>query len=230
LKNILLQKIAQGEFSAGSLIPSEREFSELLNISRMTVRQALTELVLEGVLNREKGKGTFISTPKLEQKNIMSFSETVISKGLVPSTKILHFIKDCAPGEIQDLLEIKPEEKVYILKRLRLANDVPVGIEENFIPERYCQNLESFDLSGSLYLLIKKEYGKEIIYVDHVISSSRPSSEEKGLLKIVGNSPVLKVTCINFAKNHVKLFYERSVYRSDEYKYSMRIYVNNPIE
>jgi GntR family transcriptional regulator len=229
LKNIILQKIEQGAYSAGSLIPSERELSEILGISRMTVRQALTELVLEGVLHREKGKGTFISQPKLEQKNMTSFSETVIREGLVPTTEILHFSNGLVPEEIWNQLEIKPDDKVYVLRRLRLASGQPVGIEEDFIPEKYCPGFESCDLTGSLYRLLREEYGLEIAYADHIIESSAPSKEERELLQITKAIPVLKVTCVNYAGSHAKLVYERSVYRSDYYKYSLRTFMNKKI-
>ncbi len=75
LMNIIMEKIKSGEYSVGSLIPSERDLSELLGISRMSVRQALHHLVNEGLLTREKGKGTFVTKMKFEQRNIMSFSE-----------------------------------------------------------------------------------------------------------------------------------------------------------
>lgn len=106
LKAIILDKIREGEYRADEIIPSEREFSDSLNISRMTVRQALNQLVAEGVLYREKGKGTFVSKPKFEQRNIMSFSDLVRKKGLNPSTKILNFEKIKPSVEICNALEI----------------------------------------------------------------------------------------------------------------------------
>lgn len=230
LKNIILKKIQNGEYAEGSLIPSERDLGENFSISRMTVRQALNQLVMEGVLNREKGRGTFVSRSKLEQKNIMSFSEAVKRKGLVPSTKVLHFSCDEADEELQTILDLKSGEKVYVLRRLRLASGTPVGIEEDFIPEKYCPSLSKFDLTTSLYKLIKEEYSFEISNVDNIIEASKPTKEERELLEITATVPVLKVTGLNCTETGIKLFHERSVYRSDEYKCSMRIYVNKNIE
>lgn len=230
LKNLILKKIGDGDFPAGSLIPSERELSESLDISRMTVRQALNQLVAEGVLYREKGRGTFVSRTKLEQRNIMSFSETVISKGLVPSTKVLRFSKEQAGQDINDILGLKSGEKVYVIKRLRLASSVPVGIEEDYIPEKYCHDLERHDLTASLYKLFKEEYSHSISYVDNVIESSRPTREERELLGSSNSTPVLRVTAVIYTETHLKLFYERSAYRSDEYKYNVRVYVNKNME
>jgi len=230
LKNIVLKKIQNGEYTEGSLIPSERDLGESLEISRMTVRQALNQLVAEGVLYREKGKGTFVSKSKIEQRNIMSFSDTVAMKGLVPTTRILHFSKVNIDEDIAGILGLKSTERVYDIKRLRLAGGIPVGIEEDFIPEKYCSGLDNFDLTMSLYRLIKDEYAYSINYIDNVIEASKPTKEEREQLDISGSIPVLRVTGINYTQTDIKLFYERSVYRSDEYKYNVRVYVNKNIE
>src|SRR5512142_1421027 len=146
LKNIILKKINNGEYAEGDLIPSERDLGESFSISRMTVRQALNQLVMEGVLTREKGRGTFVSRSKLEQKNIMSFSEAVRRKGMEPSTRVLHFSCDAAAEDLQEILGLKAGEKLYVLRRLRLADGTPVGIEEDFIPIKYCPDMERHDL------------------------------------------------------------------------------------
>ena len=229
LKNIILKKIKDGEFTEGSLIPSERDLGESLNISRMTVRQALNQLVSEGVLYREKGKGTFVAREKIVQRNIMSFSDTVRSKGLVPSTVVLHFekISDCP--DIKNLLNLQDTEYLYNIKLLRLANDLPIAIEEAFIPETHCPRLETFDLKSSLYKLLKDEYELSISYIDNVISAGRPAKDEKKLLGLTDATPVLRITSISHSEDGRKLFYEKDVYRSDEYNYNARIFMNREV-
>ncbi len=227
LKKILLKQIEEGEFTPGSMIPSERDLSQAYSISRMTVRQALSQLVAEGLLHREKGRGTFVSPVKLEQKNIMSFSNTVRAKGLTPSARVLYFEKEEATEELRERLGLSAGEKVYHLKRLRLADDLPVAVEEDFIPERYCPGLEHWDLKSSLHRMIKYEYGHNVRYVDHVIEATKPGREEKELLQITAATPILKLICEYYTEDDMKLFYERSIYRSDEYKYNLRVYVSN---
>lgn len=226
LKNIIAGKIRNGEFPEGGLIPSERDLGESLNISRMTVRQALNQLVSEGVLYREKGKGTFVSRSKIVQRNIMSFSETVRRKGLTPSTDVLYFGKMSCTPEIAELLDRKENEGIYHIKRLRLANDVPIAIEEVFIPEMFCPDIEKHDLKSSLYKLLKEEYSLVVSYMDNSIEAAKVSREEKKLLGITDSIPVLRITSVNHNDVGLKLFYERDVYRSDEYNYNVRIYMN----
>jgi len=227
LKSIILEKINSGEYAAGNPIPSERELSEALNISRMTVRQALNQLTSEGILYREKGIGTFVSKAKIEQRNIMSFSETVTRRGLTPSTRILKFEKIKPSDDIKNILMLEENQKVYDAKRLRLANNIPVAIEESFIPERHCPNLEKFDLQQSLYRILREGYHYNLAYADNLIEAANALGEIKKLLEISGNVPVLRIYCQYFTDSGIKLYYEKSFYRSDNYKYSIRIFANN---
>lgn len=227
LKNLILEKIRSGQYREGDLLPSERELTAMLKISRMTVRQALNQLVAEGVLRREKGKGTFVTGTKFEQWNIMSFSEAVRKKGLTPGSRILYFQKELPGMDIAEQLDLAPDEAVYRLKRLRLINEEPVGIEENYFPEKYFPNLETFDLTASLYEILQNEYGYIIEFAENTIAARNPSKDEKALLLITGNVPVLIVTSLAFTTGHRRLFFEKACYRSDEYKYNVRVYKNN---
>lgn len=230
LKNIILDKIKTSEYTENSLIPSERELSEVLGISRMTVRQALNQLVSEGILYREKGKGTFVSRSKIEQRNIMSFSDIVRKKGLTPNTQVLNFTTLKAEGDILNNLRLKNDEPVYNIKRLRLAGDLPIGIEEDFIPEMYCPNLEKYDLSASLYRILKERFGYRIKFADNAIEASKPLKEEKELLKLPSGIPVLRISSTVHTESGLKLLYERSLYRSDEYIYNVRVFENGNAE
>lgn len=229
LKNIILKKIKDGDYKEGNLIPSERELSDELGISRMTVRHALNQLVTEGVLLREKGKGTFVTKSKIVQRNIMSFSDTVQNKGLVPSTIVLNFGKIYDRHDINNILGIKEGEGLYNLKRLRLANVLPIAIEEVFIPEIRCPRLEEHDMKSSLYQLLREEYSLTINYLDNEIEASSPTKEEKKLLGLTDAIPVLRISNISHNDAGIKLFYEKDVYRSDEYTYNVRIFMNKEI-
>lgn len=229
LKSILLKKIKEGEFPAGSMIPSERDLGESLKISRMTVRQALNQLVAEGALYREKGKGTFVAKEKIVQQNIRSFSETVRNRGLVPATQILGFRKISDRPDIKSLLELGEDEYLYNVKRLRLANDLPIAIEEVFIPERYCPGFDALDLKQSLYRLLREEYSLAVSYMDNTIEAAKPGKEEKKLLGLPDSIPVLRINSISHDASGTKLFYEKDVYRSDEYNYRARIFINKEV-
>ncbi len=226
LKMLVQKKIQSGEYEEGQLIPSERELSENYNISRMTVRQALNQMVAEGLLYREKGRGTFVAKRKIEQRNIKSFSESARSKGLVPSTKVLYFKKEKMREDIAHALDLSMDDEIYVIKRLRCANDIPVALEEVFIPEQYCPGLERFQLDASLYRLIEEEYGIRIAFMDNIIVASAASADEKKLLCMTSITPVLRVSGVSYTDNDRKFSYERDAYRSDQYVYNARIFLN----
>ncbi len=225
LKRILLGQIHSGQFDGGQPIPSERELSEKLNISRMTVRQAINQLVDEGVLYREKGRGTFVSKVKMEQRNVMSFSDFVRQSGRTPVTQVLHFGKEDAPARVAEALGLAEAEPVFNLKRLRLADQTPVAIEQVFLPERLFPELDRHDLTDSLYQLIKTEYAYTIHFIDNAIEAGRPDKEEKALLQLGPGEPLLRISGLYFTISGQKLFYENSAYAGTEYRYSVRIHV-----
>lgn len=224
LKNTILQKIKNGEYPPDTLIPSERELSEKLGISRMTVRQALNQLVSEGVLTRQKGKGTFVCRAKFEQRNIMSFSEIVRARGLEPDTHLIDFLQGGKYPEISNRFGIDENQEFYYIKRLRLAGKMPVGIEEVYLPQAMYPGLEQMDLTSSLHAVLREKFMYNINYVDSSIEAAMPSSEEKKLLGAEGHTPVLRIESLYFNHDDRILFYERSAYRSDEFKYNVRVY------
>ncbi len=226
LKEIIHKRIQSGEYVEGGIIPSERDFAKDFGISRMTVRQALNQMVAEGSLVREKGRGTFVAKHKIQQKNISSFSETVRAKGMVPSTRVLHFKKENAGDEISSILNVSKDEQVYVVKRLRLANEIPVGLEQVYIPVSLCPDLESHQLEASLYQLIDEKYGISIHYMDNIIEASVTTSDERKLLNISTSTPVLRITGVSFTSDGRKFSYERDIYRADQYSYNVRIFLN----
>jgi GntR family transcriptional regulator len=227
LKTILLDKINSGEYPAGSIIPSERELSENLGISRMTVRQAINLLSSERFLIREKGKGTFVNEIKFEQKNIMSFSQTVIQQGMLPSTRVLELTEEVDCFDIKEYLNLDSDQKVFRIKRLRLADETPIAVEEVFIPEKLCPNINKLDLTKSLYDLLKTNYSIDISYIDNKIEAVKADKENRVLLMLSAGVPVLEISGISYTKEGNKLFYERDVYRADKYNYSVRIFMNH---
>ena len=227
LYNILLEKMKNKEYEEGALIPSERELSEMYGISRMTVRQALNQLAADGLLTREKGRGTFVSGTKIEHRDIRSFSETVRAMGMEPITRVLSFKTDGKDQVIRDMLFLPEDQTYYTLKRIRSADQHPVAIEEVFIPESICPGLERQDLTKSLYALIKEEYGLAITYMDSKIEAAVPPSEERKLLGIGTGTPVLRISGLSFTSPGQVFSYERSIYRSDQFAYHARIYLSD---
>jgi GntR family transcriptional regulator len=223
LKNILVEKIHKKELLPGDPLLSERDLAAKTNLSRMTVRQTFKALESEGLIHREKGRGTFVSRPSFEQKDIMSFTELVKSKGAKPASRILCFETKDPDDNIRELFDIHEKNSFFHFKRLRLADLDPVAIEEIYIPRHICPTLTLSDLETSLYSVLKEKYGHTVTYVDSTITASMPECEQQKLLDIPGNIPLIGVSGINYNQLGKKIYYEISYYRSDEYKYNIHI-------
>ena len=153
LKDLLLQEIKEGIYKANQKIPTELELSEKYQISRMTVRKALAELVEEGVLAKKQGKGTFVCTPKIDVRS-PNFTMMCVTNHKVPSSKIIKIVKQ--PASERDIRELNlvPDEEVIYLLRLLFADGEPVMVEHNFFPERFSKLLETDLEDTSLYAFL----------------------------------------------------------------------------
>ena len=222
LKDEIQQNIESGALVPGDPLPSERKLAAEHGLSRMTVRQALSELVAAGALYREQGRGTFVSARKMQQRNIASFSETVRMRGFTPSTSVLEFSCTRPPEEIKQRLMLQGSE-VYRALRIRLADSTPVAVEEVFIPFPICPGLERDDLSSSLYRLMTETFGHRIGSADSSVSALLPGPRYQEYLRIQRHTPVLKINSLYYSASGLTLYYERAVYRADMYEYNIRI-------
>jgi len=222
LKEEIQRSIEYGTLVPGDRLPSERDLAEAKGLSRMTVRQALSELVAAGALYREQGRGTFVSARKMQQRNISSFSETVRMRGFVPSTHVLEFTSARPPADIAQRLMV-PDGEVYRALRIRLADSTPVAVEEVFIPLHICPGLEREDLTGSLYHLMTEHFGHRIGSADSSVSALLPGARYQEYLKTARNTPVLKINSLYYSASGTTLYYERAIYRADMYEYNIRI-------
>lgn len=169
LKELIIEAIRSGAYKHGSVIPTEKEFSEMYQISRTTVRQAITELVQEGWLYRIKSKGTFVSTPKINQdfiQRLETFQEQMARSGMTPGTEVLEVKIAYAPEHVAEALEIQPGDKVIYLYRRRFANEEPILLAETWLPYEPCKYVLEHDfVKESLYDILKEKEETEVLRI-----------------------------------------------------------------
>jgi GntR family transcriptional regulator len=219
LKEDIKHNIAKGVWKTGQCIDSERELSESYGVSRMTIRQALGELVHEGILVREKGKGTFVCDPKVKQRDMMSFSESIEKAKLKLETVVMNFERINTPPEVQDLL---PFDEVYLINRLRIVENERVANEIVYIPCVYCGYMDEAILQGSLYKLLES-YGYSIDHSESSINAIVMTDYYKELFNVKDIAPLLKIYSKSMTSEGRLLFLEESVYRSDKYTLEVNI-------
>lgn len=221
LEEQIKKKIESGEYSPGDSIPSEREYAEELGISRMTVRQAITNLVNEQYLYRIKGKGTFIAEQKLEQKltGLTSFTEDMLARGMTPSNKLIHFEIIPAKESLAKELDIREHSPIYEITRVRLAENVPMALEKTYISANLIKGLTEKIVQASLYQYIEEELDLKIGKASQVIEASLANKEEIELLDIDKHSPILLMKRITHLEDGNPFEIVKSSYRADRYKF-----------
>jgi GntR family transcriptional regulator len=222
LKEIMREKIASGEWKPGDLIPSERELGEKYGISRMTARQAITDLVNEGLFYREQGKGTFVSHRKVTQQlmRLTGFTEDIRARGQLPGTKVLSASMRPADETTAERLRIKPQEMIFYLQRLRLADGEPLALELSQLHFPGCERLLEENLQeNSLYRLLETQYGLPLMEAEQELEAGLAGNEESQLLKVPSGSAVLFIRRTTYTDRNQPIEYARSVYRGNKYTF-----------
>lgn len=217
IQNLLLQRIKNGNYQEGQLIPKEVDLAEQLNVSRPTVRHAIRNLVQGGYLERRKKRGTIVTQTKIKQQFthvIESYNTEIQNNGLVAKTQVLNFSTEKANDEVAEALTIKPNTEVYKLVRLRSADNKPVVFVITYLPIAQLPDLQKIDFTHhSLYSELAKA-GLEITHVSRKIEV-HPATEEAQLLETDIKAPIFYFHTIGFTKDHRALEYSIASYRGD---------------
>jgi GntR family transcriptional regulator len=226
LKQLLLQKIDSGEWGVGALIPSELELQETYGLSRTTVRQALMDLVFEGRLIRERGRGTFVAPPKMthspeERRGLTQF---MTEQGIKPGWRILEQGWVEATPEVAEKLAVAPKARVYRIHRLRLANDEPIGSHVAYVPEIFAGQVDAEALKD----------GESTRYLGHVpqIQNSRAHRTIEAVaaleadarqLGVNPGTPILQIERVTLAPDGTPIEFLQARYRGDRFKYQITL-------
>lgn len=211
-----LRSLVTHELSVGDTIPSERALCERFGVSRMTVRQAVDALVVEGLLAREQGRGTFVAPGKVDlEVRLASFGEEMARRGMTPSSEVLSAEVVEATPDIADALDILPGEMTFYLHRVRFADGEPMAIEQSWLPCRLVPGLFDGDVPHSVYGELRRR-GLEPDWGEDVVAATEVHAADAELLRVPVGRAVLRLSRRTFA-GETACVYSRSVYRADRY-------------
>jgi GntR family transcriptional regulator len=220
LYEILRGKIQRGEWQPGDLIPPESKLIKTYQVSRNTVRQVLDMLVNEGLIYRQRGRGSFVSHPTLEQSmtRIVSFTEDMRQRGFKPGTRVLSAELISAEEDIAEALQIQFGEQLAFIRRLRLADGEPMSIEESFLVHSYCPDVLQYDYAKKpLREVLEKDYGIRIASAKQVIQAILASTEMADLLHIDPQTALLFIERVSHSQSRIPVEFLRIYYRADRY-------------
>jgi GntR family transcriptional regulator len=227
LAGILRKKINDGDWPPQSPIPSERQLEMLYSVSRPTIRQAIELLIREGYLYREHGKGTFVMPQKLQKGllELTSFSEDLIKRGIKPGQQILEMAYESAPEEVIRKLELPEGTKALRILRVRLGDDIPIGLQTSYVilkPDQLITR-EELEEVGSLYEILQEKLHIIPWAADETLEVTLATKEEADLLQVKVGAPLLINERVLWSQERKAVEFVKILYRGDRYRYTMRL-------
>lgn len=208
----------------GSPTASERQLAEETGVSRMTARRAIDELVREGLLTREVGRGTFVARPVVSVPlQLTSFTEDMLARGYEPSSSVLHAGIVPADEHVAAIFGLAPGDSVMVLSRLRLADGVPIAIERSHLRASRFPGIEGIDFAReSLYRVLVEDYGVRFDAGEQVIRAAIARPSDADTLAIAAGSPVLELVRTSISHGEV-IEWTTSTYPGSRFELSARI-------
>jgi len=221
LGNIIEERVISGKYV--NRIPSEGELIDEFYVSRSTVRQAITGLVQSGILIKEAGIGTFVNHRPVQDwlGNLSSTNEIIDRMNMSPGARLIETKIVELDGHLKDTIQLN---QVYRFKRIRYANNIPIGIENNYYPLHIGEKLQEYDLNtGAFYDLVEKEMGIPIKEANQVIKAGNISKEDAELLNVESGFGVLIAERKLVDHNDNFIEFEEAFYRSDMYEFKIKL-------
>lgn len=214
------------QMEPGDPLPPELELEQRFKVSRITVRRAVEDLAAEGLLIRQRGKGTFVQRPKLthELSMITSWTDQLKTLGFSPKTVHRKILREKASSHLAETLRLQPGEPVIRIQRVRLADREPISYMINYVPAALLPGFLGRKFNEeSLYEVMEKDYGLwPAVAVDTV--GTRPASEEESdALRIERKAPVLSVRRVSYLESGAPLELAIVASRGDRYQYQVTL-------
>lgn len=225
VKEYILENIANKKYLAGHRIESEPVLSERLKVSRMTVREAIRDLVEEKVLQKQQGRGTFVlKQPKFKGFQCgIGFSEEMRRHGMTPSVSDVKLCEIMANEEIAQDLEIPLHSKVWKINRICLADGLPVAYEDEYFSKLIVPNLTSDIVSHSIYQYLAS-IGIEFAYVDQMFDAILADETVAEKLNVPVGFPLIRMMIVAYLKNGTPFNCGITYYRTDSFKLSQTVF------
>ena len=221
LTDLLRDHIVTGVFPPNSRLPSERKLCDQHGVSRITVRKALSELTHEGLVYATVGKGSYVADTTLDEQlqPLSSFSDDIRRRGMTPSSRVLESSIVHANDVQADQLQVPRGGETVRLRRLRLADGLPIAIQTTHLPHHLCPGLLECDLaSRSLFGVLRAEFGLVLAQAATVIEAALADEDQARLLNLQFPAAVLISEQTTYLDNGQVIEHVRSVFRADRYK------------
>lgn len=223
LKELLIEEIKKGRLKPEQQIPSEFKLCEQFKVSRTVVRQAINSLVQNGYLNRKKGRGTFVTRPKITEnlfQNLTGSYEDMLARGIKLVTRVLEQVKCEADDEILERLKMGTGEPVIKIKRLRFIASEPIALVTTYLPYKICPSLLKENLTNqSLYGVLGEKYSLRIAHGRRSLEAVSADRKTAALLGVKVGTPLMLLNSISYLEDGRPIEYFSALHRGDRSKF-----------
>ena len=227
VKDILRAKMRDGTWRPGEQLPSEADLCATYGVSRTVIRQALQDLIHEGLIKRRKGKGSFVSAPKISEQlaqKLTGFYQDMVEQGLQPVTRVLTQAVIPAKDEVAQWLGIRPGTPVTEVVRLRSVQGVPIMLVTTYVPTAVCPALVEVDLANqSLYAVLESQYGLYIARGRRTIQAVLADGQEAKLLEVNKGAALFRLDSISFTSDGTPIEYYFAYHRGDRSQFEVEL-------
>jgi GntR family transcriptional regulator len=204
----------------GTAIPTERELAVRFDTSRTTVRQALSELVVDGRLERTQGRGTFVAEPKVVQvRQLTSYSDDLRQQGKNPTSTVLSVTREAASDAVAAHLDLQPGDVVHRVERLCGVAGEPLAHEVAWLPGPLARLRQELERRGSLYQTMREAYGMTLSRAEDTVETALAGPLDAQLLAVDVGLPMLLIHRTGFDAAGRPVEWTRSVFRGDRFRF-----------
>jgi GntR family transcriptional regulator len=218
VEETIATEIAQGEYRPGDQLPTEDELLERFQVSRITVRRAIQNLVHRGLLEIRRGLGTFVLEPRIEAEltKLTGFVEDMNAAGQKASARVVSQHIVAASARVAERLHLAKGAKVMRIERVRLADGVPISFDETYLPLPLGKKIARNDLRlYPIFTLLEAEFGVPLIEADYELEAVIATKAIADALQVRVGSPIFQIERTSMTIGNQPVDYEILSYRGD---------------
>ncbi|HEY4146035.1 GntR family transcriptional regulator [Pinirhizobacter sp.] len=219
-------EISCGALSAGSQLPPEDSLIDRFDVSRTTVRKAVENLVARGLVEIRRGRGTFVTEPKIRQEltKLTGFVEDMVALGRNPTARVLDFRPVAATAAVALQLDIPVGTQVYRFERVRLADGVPMSFDETYLPLEIGEKIAGDDLAVEpIFSLLENKYELPLVEAQYQMEATTADAHVAKALQVAVGAPIFLIERTSYCEGPTPIDYERLYYRGDLIKFVTRL-------
>jgi GntR family transcriptional regulator len=226
VEEVLASEIARGDHRPGDRLPSEDELLARFDVSRITVRRAVQNLIQRGVVEIQRGRGTFVLAPKVAQEltKLTGFVEDMDTHGRKASARVVSQGVVAASVHVAQHLGISKGTRVMRIERVRLADSVPMSFDETYLPLGIGKEIVRNDLRvRPIFTLLEEKYGIPLTEAEYSLEAAAASAHVAGALNVPEGAPIFRIERTSFTTAGKPIDYEMLSYRADLIRFVTRL-------